>query len=278
MRRRVRAERARANDLEAEQRTVHTKLTVPFVDLHRLETGLKGCSVGPVSIPQQESWRRVPREGVADLRDGPRSRRMFGDIDMHDSAAVGAQDEDDEQPPEGGRRHRKEIDGHQIGNVILEKAPPRLRGGRSASHQILGHGGLGNRDAPLYHLAMHAGRAPERSGRTDTPDEDVADLGSDGWLAEPSPVFPGPVTSEPGAVPPDDGLEFHDDEDLVPVSTEPPKSTQNQRSPYENRGRFTDCLRTASCWRRAGFAMANRRRILKAERSDRSNARIMMRS
>ena len=29
MRRRVRAERARANDLEAEQRTVHTKLTVP---------------------------------------------------------------------------------------------------------------------------------------------------------------------------------------------------------------------------------------------------------
>ena len=29
MRRRVRAERARANDLEAEQRTVHAKLTVP---------------------------------------------------------------------------------------------------------------------------------------------------------------------------------------------------------------------------------------------------------
>ena len=133
-----------------------------FVDLHRLETGPKGCSVGPVSIPQQESWRRVPREGVADLRDGPRGRRMFGDIDMHDSAAVGAQDEDDEQPPEGGRRHRKEINGHQIGNVILEKARPRLRGGRSASHQILGHAGLGNRDAPLYHLAMHAGRAPER--------------------------------------------------------------------------------------------------------------------
>ena len=33
MRRRVRAERARANDLEAEQRTVHTKLTVPSVML-----------------------------------------------------------------------------------------------------------------------------------------------------------------------------------------------------------------------------------------------------
>ena len=29
MRRRVRAERTRANDLEAEQRTVHTNLTVP---------------------------------------------------------------------------------------------------------------------------------------------------------------------------------------------------------------------------------------------------------
>ena len=33
MRRRVRAERARANDLEAEQRTVHTKLTVPSAAL-----------------------------------------------------------------------------------------------------------------------------------------------------------------------------------------------------------------------------------------------------
>ena len=31
MRRRVRAERARANDLEAEQRTVHTKLTVSII-------------------------------------------------------------------------------------------------------------------------------------------------------------------------------------------------------------------------------------------------------
>ena len=33
MRRRVRAERARANDMEAEQRTVHTKLTVPDPDM-----------------------------------------------------------------------------------------------------------------------------------------------------------------------------------------------------------------------------------------------------
>ena len=35
MRRRVRAERARANDLEGEQRTVHTKLTVPAEELAR---------------------------------------------------------------------------------------------------------------------------------------------------------------------------------------------------------------------------------------------------
>jgi hypothetical protein len=107
------------------------------VDLHRLETGPKGLAVDPVSVSQQESGRRVPGERVADLLRGPRGRRMFRDIDMHDPTAVVTQDEEDEQHPEGGRRHGEEVDGHEIGHVIIEKAPPPLRGGRSASYQLL---------------------------------------------------------------------------------------------------------------------------------------------
>ena len=47
-----------------------------LVDLHRLETGPKIVAVGPVAIPQQKPWRRVPRERVADLLGRPRGRGM----------------------------------------------------------------------------------------------------------------------------------------------------------------------------------------------------------
>ena len=46
MRRRVRAERARANDLKAEQRSVHTKLTVPFSGL--LDSHATSLMIDPI--------------------------------------------------------------------------------------------------------------------------------------------------------------------------------------------------------------------------------------
>ncbi len=89
------------------------------------------------------------------------------------------------------------------------------------SHQILGDGGLGNRDAQLQQLAMHAWRAPKRIGGADAPDQ-LADLGSDaGSAGPPAPALPGPVAFKPGAVPPDDSLGSHDEEDLVPLGPEP---------------------------------------------------------
>ena len=39
------AERARANDLEAEQRTVHTKLTVPAVDVEANQDQAAGAAL-----------------------------------------------------------------------------------------------------------------------------------------------------------------------------------------------------------------------------------------
>ena len=41
-------------------------------------------------------------------------------------------------------------------------------------------------------------------------------------------------------------------------------STQNPRSTFESRGRFTERRRMASCWRRATFSRASLRRALKA--------------
>ena len=52
-------------------------------------------------------------------------------------------------------------------------------------------------------------------------------------------------------------------------------STQNPRSVFESRGRFTERRRTASCWRRATFSRASSRRALKAEMRAGTNDEIM---
>ena len=52
-------------------------------------------------------------------------------------------------------------------------------------------------------------------------------------------------------------------------------STQNSRSTFESRGRFTERWRTASCCRRATFSRASSRRALKAEMRARTNDKIM---
>ena len=52
-------------------------------------------------------------------------------------------------------------------------------------------------------------------------------------------------------------------------------STQNTRSTFESRGRFTERRRTASCCRRATFSRASSRRALKAEMRAGTNDEIM---
>ena len=52
-------------------------------------------------------------------------------------------------------------------------------------------------------------------------------------------------------------------------------STQNTRSTFESRGRFTERRRTASCWRRATFSRASSRRALKVEMRAGTNDEIM---
>ena len=51
-------------------------------------------------------------------------------------------------------------------------------------------------------------------------------------------------------------------------------ATQNSRSTFESRGRFTERRRTASCCRRATFSRASSRRALKAEMRARTNDEI----
>ena len=102
-------------------------------------------------------------------------------------------------------------------------------------NHVLGHGGLGNGYAKLCEFAVHAGRSPQRIGSTHIPDQ-LAYFGSDARPTGPTfPTLPTPIASEPRAVPPNNGLGLHEDEDVVPVrpdsSQKHPKATVQIRKP-----------------------------------------------
>ena len=160
--------------------------------------------------------------------------------------------------------------------MIIEKAPPSMGRWDAMANHILGDGSLGNGDAQLRQLAMHAGSSPERVGPAHIPYQ-LTYFGSDAWSSRPTPsALPSPISSEPTTVPADDRLRFHDDEDALPVSPDSaqqhPKLAVDLR---ESRGRFTERRRTASCCRRATFSRASSRRALKAEMRARTNDEIM---
>ena len=61
-------------------------------------------SVGLVSVPYQVPRRRVPWKSIDHLLCRPLGGRMFGDIEMNDTATVVAKDNEDEQNSEGCSR------------------------------------------------------------------------------------------------------------------------------------------------------------------------------
>jgi hypothetical protein len=58
-----------------------------FSNAHACDSTLENIAVDAVAISVQPAGRRVLRKCVDDLLSGPRSRRMIGDVDMHDAPA-----------------------------------------------------------------------------------------------------------------------------------------------------------------------------------------------
>ena len=199
-----------------------------LLDPETVDASIEVRSVGLVSIPYQVPRRRVPWKSIDHLLRRPLGRRMFGDIEMNDTATVVAKDDEDEQNSEGCSRQSEKVERHQVVCMIIEKAPPSMGRWHAMANPILGDGGLGNGDAQLCQLAMHAGSSPERVGPAHVPYQ-LTYFGSDAWSSKPTPsALPSPISSEPTTVPADDRLRFHDDEDALPVS---PDSAQQHPKP-----------------------------------------------
>jgi len=160
---------------------------------------------------------------------------MFRDIEMNDTATIVTEHDEDEQNPESSSRQREEVDGHQVLHMVIEKAPPGLGRWLAMATHVLGNGGLGNGNAKLYKLAVHAGSSPKRIGATHVPDQ-LAYCGRYAWASgTTSSTIPRPIPSDPGAVPPHDRFGFHDKEDPFPIgpdsAQEHPETAVDIREP-----------------------------------------------
>ena len=79
-----------------------------------VDASIEVRSVGLVSIPYQVPRRRVPWKSIDHLLRRPLGRRMFGDIEMNDTAMVVAKDDEDEQNSEGCGRQSEKVERHQV--------------------------------------------------------------------------------------------------------------------------------------------------------------------
>ena len=188
-----------------------------LLDPETVDASIEVRSVGLVSIPYQVPRRRVSWKSIDHLLRRPLGRRMFGDIEMNDTATVVAKDDEDEQNSEGCGRQSEKVERHQVVCMIIEKAPQ---------------------------LAMHAGNSPERVGPAHVPYQ-LTYFGSDAWSSGPTPsALPSPISSEPTTVPADGRLRFHDDEDALPVSPDSaqqhPKPAVDIREPWPFHGTAED--------------------------------------
>jgi hypothetical protein len=181
----------------------------------------KFTAVNAIPITEQVSWCGLEGEGFDNLLGGPLGCRMFGHIEMHDATSfVGQHDEDIENTKRGGG-DGEEINGDKVGEVIVEKGPPRLGWGFAVTNHIFGHGCLGDLNIEFEQLSVNLRGSPQGVGPTHASDE-FAYLGIEGGTAESlHAAFPGPITPEPLLVPMDDGLGLHNEERLGPV---PPES------------------------------------------------------
>jgi hypothetical protein len=149
------------------------------------------------------------------------------------------------QDLEPDRRHRKEVDGNQGLQEIVEECPPSLGGRLVEAHQVLTYAGLADVDAELEQLAVNPRSAPEwvlttyganrrthlfRYGRP--PRLTLSNL-------------PSPEQTKAFPVPADDGRRFDDKDAGLSFQTAHSQAHSN-RSVGVSFGRLTERCRTPS--------------------------------
>ena len=100
-----------------------------FLDAHLAHLLREFVAEDPIAIPQEISWRGVPRKGVAELLRGPLGRGMGGDAGIHDPRSVVSRHQPHVQNLKADCRDSEVIDLPHGLDMIIEERSPSLRRG-----------------------------------------------------------------------------------------------------------------------------------------------------
>ena len=95
-----------------------------LLDTHVLYAIAEVRAVDRISIAYQKARRSLFWKRFDDLLRRPLSCRMFSHVEMNNHPAVMSQDNECKQYPESGCRNRKEVDCHDVLQVIVEESSP----------------------------------------------------------------------------------------------------------------------------------------------------------
>jgi hypothetical protein len=144
---------------------------------------------------------------------------MLSDIEVQHLAPTMFQHNEHEQHPHGDRRHRKEVDRHQLADVVVEKRLPRLSWWPTECSENSGDGTLGDFDAEHLQFTVNSRRTPQRIGSHDPFDQPTY-LGSSRRPAAWSSVHAGeacPELARALPLPPDDRVGLYVDQGSAPA-------------------------------------------------------------
>src|SRR5216683_5907756 len=98
----------------------------------------------------------IPWEGLHELLRSPLRGRVGGHGEVDGPTAIMREHNEDEEHPERGCRHDKEVSRHQVCHVVFQEGLPSL--GRWSSI-------MGNRNSQFEQLAVDAGCSPAWIGK-----------------------------------------------------------------------------------------------------------------
>ncbi len=132
-------------------------------DADALHPSAKLAAVDAVSITEEIARSFFIREGLDDLLRGPGGSGRVGHVEVHDSTPMMHQHHEHVEHAKGRRRYDEEVDGDEVGEVVLKEGSPGLRGRLPTAGHETGNGALRDAEPKLEQLAMDAGCAPECS-------------------------------------------------------------------------------------------------------------------
>ena len=171
-----------------------------------------------VAIQNDVAVRASLGKGLTQLLYDPLGSRMTGDVEVQDPSTRMLDDEEAVKQTERHCRHSEEVERNDHLAMVLKKREPALAWITAASNssKITGHAPFRDDQAELLKFSVDLGGSPVRVLFRQPLDQDT-DLGRDLWSTATRPGSPTPVETKPGAVPADDGLRLHDDEDVCPT-------------------------------------------------------------